>query len=285
MVDDLTRVRASYDRNPEREWRRLEGGAQARLEYIVTMHALARHLPPPDPPCHVLDAGGGPGRYTLALAERGYHVTLLDLSPALLDLARTRLAAAPLAVRDRVAGVVEGSVTDLAPFASAQFDAVLCLGGVLSHLPDHAARRRALGELGRVLRPVGPLFVSAFNRLAGFRSAVQWPGAWSQFFPRLLAGGQVPMGPEAIPTYAFYPEEFTGELAKVGFAVRALYGCQGLGAHLQEEHLLALMDDHERWALWQRALLDTCDHPNIVGMSSHLLAVTSQHQAGDARSI
>ncbi len=279
MAQDLARVRASYDRDPEREWRRLEGGAQARLEYTVTMHVLARHLPPPDPPCHMLDAGGGPGRYTLALARRDYRVTLLDLSPALLDLARARLAEAEPAVRGRIAGVVEGSVTDLTPFADAQFDAVLCLGGVLSHLPDPTARRRALGELGRVLRPGGPLFATAFNRLAGFRSAVQWPGAWSQFFPRLLEGGQVPMGPDAIPTYAFFPEEFTGELAQAGFDIRALYGCQGLGAHLQEEHLLALMDDRERWAMWRRVLLDTCGHPNVIGVSSHLLAVTSRHRA------
>ena len=218
---------------------------------------------------------GDPG----ALAARGYRVTLLDLSPALLDLARARIAAAEPAVRQRVAGVVEGSITDLTTFANAQFDAVLCLGGVLSHLPDLAARQRALRELGRVLRPAGPLFATAFNRLAGFRSAVQWPGAWSQFFPRLLEGGQVPMGPDAIPTYAYFPEEFTGELTRVGFDIRALYGCQGLGAHLQEEHLLALMDDRERWVVWRQVLLDTCGHPNVIGVSSQLLAVASQHQA------
>ena len=279
-MDDLARVRASYDRDPEREWRRLEGGAQARLEYVVTMHVLTQHLPPPYPPCHLLDAGGGPGRYTLALARQGYRVTLLDLSPALLDLARVHIAAAEPAVRGRVTAVVEGSITDLAGLADAQFDAVLCLGGVLSHLPDPAARQRALRELGRVLRPAGPLFATAFNRLAGFRSAVQWPGAWSQFFPRLLESGHVTMGPDALPVYTFWPEEFTGELAQAGLIVRALYGCQGLGAHLQEEHLLALMDDPERWPLWRQALLDTCGHPTIVGVSPHLLAVATRQCAG-----
>jgi SAM-dependent methyltransferase len=280
MEAGLARVRASYDNDPEREWRRLEGGAQARLEWVVTNHALARHLPPPGPSCHLLDAGGGPGRYTLALAGQGYRVTLLDLSPALLDLARARVAAAELAVRGRVAGIVEGSVTDLGGFASGRFDAALCLGGVLSHLPEASDRRRALDELMRVLKPSGPLFVTAFNRLAGFRSAVQWPHAWGQFFPRLLEGGHVPMGPDAIPTYAFSPEEFVAELAGAGMMVRVLYGCQGLGAHLHEDHLLALMDDPARWPLWRRALLDTCDHPNIVGVSSHLLAVAGRADAG-----
>lgn len=83
------------------------------------------------------------------------------------------------------------------------------------------------------------------------------------------------MGPNGIPTYTFYPEELVDELSSAGLVVRTLYGCQGLGAHLQEDNLLALMDDAERWQSWQQVLLDTCDHPNIVGVSSHLLAVAS----------
>lgn len=275
MPEQFDRVRANYDEAPEREWDRLASGSHGRLEWIVTTHALARHLPAPTPALRLLDAGGGPGRYTIALARRGYHMTLLDLSPALLALAREQLDAADPTVRQRIGGVMEGSITDLAPFGDAQFDAVLCLGGVLSHLPETGERQRALGELRRVLRPGGFLFISAFNRLAGMRSAIQWPQSWSQFFPRLLHGGDVPMGPGRIPTYTFYPEEFTTELARAGLTLCALYGCQGLGAHLPEEQLLAVMDDPGRWTLWRQALLATCDHPNIVGLSSHLLAVTS----------
>lgn len=275
MRDDLGPVRANYDAEPEREWQRLEDGAQARLEYIVTRYALARHLPAPTPSLQILDAGGGPGRYTIALAQQGYHLSLLDLSPALLALARERIAAAESEIRHNITAIVEGSITDLDTFTDGQFDAVLCLGGVLSHLPDAGDRHRALHELRRVVRPTGLVFISAFNRLAGFRSAVQWPNAWSQFFPQLLHGGRVPMGPNGIPTYTFYPEEFVAELAAAGLTVRNLYGGQGLGAHLQEENLLALMGDAERWQHWQQVLLDTCDHPNIVGVSSHLLAVAS----------
>ncbi len=273
ISEQAERVRDSYGHDPEREWRRLEGGVHARLEYLITCHALAQHLPPATTECPILDAGGGPGRYTVMLAQRGYRLTLLDLSPVLLALAQSRIAALDGAAQHRVDGVVAGSVTDLAAFADAQFGAVLCLGGVLSHLPDPGERQRALAELRRVLHPAGVLFIGAFNRLAAFRSAVQWPASWSQFFPRLLADGHVPMGPDALPTYAFYPEEFVDELRAAGFAVRTLYGCQGLGAHLQEEHMRALMDDPARWPLWRQALLETCDHPAIVGVSSHLLAL------------
>ena len=88
----IQRTRAAYDRYADREWSRLESGAQHRLEYLVTLNVLRRHLPPPQQSVHVLDAGGGPGRYTIALAERGYRVTVLDLSPRLLEIAQSRIA-------------------------------------------------------------------------------------------------------------------------------------------------------------------------------------------------
>lgn len=68
-------VERYYDSGVEREWERLE---RHRMEYAITLRVLTEYLPPA--PCAVLDVGGGPGRYALALAERGYAVTLLDLA-------------------------------------------------------------------------------------------------------------------------------------------------------------------------------------------------------------
>jgi SAM-dependent methyltransferase len=274
-LDDAARVRAAYAADPQREWDRLTSGAQDRLEWVVTRHALARHLPPPDGRRRVLDAGGGPGRYTIALAGQGYRLTLLDLCPALLELARRRIAEAPDAVRGRVEGLVEGSITDLGRFGDGAFDAVLCLGGPLSHLLDPGQRRLAVQELRRVARPGVPLFVSAMNRIAGLRGPVE---GWEiDFLDRFLAEyfhtGVVPMSSKPISLYHFWPEELVALLEEQGLAVERLYGTNGIGAHLREEHLLRLMADPGRWPLWEAALLQTCDHPNVVGVSRHLLAV------------
>jgi SAM-dependent methyltransferase len=240
---------------------------------MITMHALERHLPAPDGSAHILDAGGGPGRYTIALAVRGYWVTLLDLSPMLLGLAREKIAQAGENVRRRVVDVREGSITDLSSWAEGHFDAVLSLGGPLSHVIEPQARRRAVTELRRVARPGGLLFISVMNRLGAYRGGVQWPGCSPQVFPDLLATGITPIGPGGAPAYFFMPDTFVELLAASGLTVEHLYGCQGLGAHLQEENLLALMHDPDRWPAWRDLLLATCDHPNIVGVSNHLLAV------------
>jgi ubiquinone/menaquinone biosynthesis C-methylase UbiE len=70
-------IRRYTDKRTEQEWERL---GRHRTEFAVTIRALAGHLPPP--PARVLDCGGGPGRYAIELARRGYDVTLFDLSPA-----------------------------------------------------------------------------------------------------------------------------------------------------------------------------------------------------------
>lgn len=274
------RVREAYDEDPEHEWQRLTGSAQARLEYLITSHVLERHLPPA--PARMLDAGGGPGRYTIDLARRNYCVTLLDLSPALLRLAQQRIAAAAIPP-GCIEGLHQGSITDLSRFPAGcydavgfdavGFDAVLCLGGPLSHLLDADARAQALAELRRVARPGAPVFLSVLNRWGAYRSAVQWPKSWEQFFPALPATGQVGIGPQRAPAYFFEPDEFRAALESAGFEIQQLYGCSGLGAHLDEQNLQDLMADPLRWPQWQALLLETAGHPSIAGVSNLLLAL------------
>src|SRR5215212_4962852 len=207
MTGTLAQVRMAYDRYPEREWNRLVGGAQARLEYLITTHALQQHLPSPDPAHHLLDAGGGTGRYTLALAARGYYMTLLDLSPALLSLARQQIAQAPLAIQQRIEAIEEGSITDLSRFGDQQFDAVLCLGGPLSHILEQSERQHALHELGRVARVGAPLFISVMNRLGSYCSMIQWQ-TYARFSHQFARTGIGTIGPADAPAYFFLPEEF-----------------------------------------------------------------------------
>lgn len=268
----MERARAAYDLHPDREWERLIGGAQARLEYGITTHVIGRHLPP-DRPLRILDAGGGPGRYTIDLATQGHRMTLLDLSPNLLHLARKKIARMGAGVEARVEAVIEGSITDLSRLADREFDAVLCLGGPLSHVIDHDDRKRAIAELRRVAKPAAPIFISVMNKLGAYRSAVQWPDWFPGAIPRLVDGSIGVIGRGAAPTWFFMPEEFCEELVDSGLTIDHLYGCNGIGAHLDEDNLLNLMADDQRWPSWRDVLLKTCDHPNVLGVSNHILAV------------
>ena len=57
---------------------RLAAGV-GRLEFLRTTEVVARWLP--EPPAVVADVGGGPGRYTFWLADRGYSVRHRDVAP------------------------------------------------------------------------------------------------------------------------------------------------------------------------------------------------------------
>jgi hypothetical protein len=69
-------MQAYYALGKERD--RLESGA-GFLEYLRTIEIVGRHLPPP--PATIADIGGGPGRYTIWLAEVSYRVHHRDLVP------------------------------------------------------------------------------------------------------------------------------------------------------------------------------------------------------------
>lgn len=55
-------VKDWYAKNARTEWRRLGRGPYHQIEFMATMHFVEEYLPK-----HglVLDAGGGPGRYTI----------------------------------------------------------------------------------------------------------------------------------------------------------------------------------------------------------------------------
>jgi SAM-dependent methyltransferase len=76
-------IKNHYSQNAE--WERLYRNAWHRLEYDTTLYFLKKYLPSQG---RVLDAGGGPGRYTIALAQLGYDMVLFDLTPKLLEIAR-----------------------------------------------------------------------------------------------------------------------------------------------------------------------------------------------------
>ncbi len=130
-------VKAWYTKTASYEWRRLKQDAYHQIEFLTTMHFIEKHLPK-----HglVLDAGGGPGRYTIELAKRGYDVVLLDLVPEMLKAAERNIKRA--SAQERVKQIIEGSIDDLSMFDNGSFDAVLCLGAPLTHILDAEKRER-----------------------------------------------------------------------------------------------------------------------------------------------
>jgi ubiquinone/menaquinone biosynthesis C-methylase UbiE len=99
---------------------------------------------------HLLDVGAGTGLLALAAAPHVARVSALDVSPAMCDHLRAKLDRAGVSNVE----VLVDTATDL-PLADGTFDVVLS-NYCFHHLTD-AEKRRALLEIGRVLRPGGRL--------------------------------------------------------------------------------------------------------------------------------
>ena len=112
----------------------------------------------------VLDAGGGTGINAILMAQRCQRVTLLDITPGILDLARENIAAAGLSARIEV---IHGDITNLGRFADGAFSFVLCVGDAISYVLDR--RFQAMVELVRVARPGAILIVGCDSKLGFLR--------------------------------------------------------------------------------------------------------------------
>ncbi len=110
------------------------------------------------------DAGGilelacGTGRCLIPLAEAGHVVTGLDVSPAMLAIARNKALAAGLADRVRL---IEGDMRD---FSLGRFFGLVFIAlNSLMHLETRGQQLQALACAGRHLQPRGRLVVDLFN--------------------------------------------------------------------------------------------------------------------------
>jgi SAM-dependent methyltransferase len=106
----------------------------------------------------VLELACGTGRCLLPLAALGHSVTGLDVSPAMLDLARRKVADAGLG--DRVT-LLSGDMRDFD--LGRRFGLVFIALNSLMHLESRQEQRQALACAGRHLAPGGRLVVDLFN--------------------------------------------------------------------------------------------------------------------------
>lgn len=143
----------------------------------VRRHVIDRHLATylPGPPASIVDVGGGAGTQSLPLAARGYYITIVDSSPAMLERAAAALSRQPDDVASRVR-LVEAKGEDAGGSLGGEvFEGVLC-HGVLPYVNDPSP---LVASLGTLCAPRGVVSVVAKN-MANLAVAHALRGEWAE---------------------------------------------------------------------------------------------------------
>lgn len=265
MSDDVSDIRAFYNSSPQREHERL---AQHQLEYDLTWRYLKRYLPPDG---SVLEVGAATGRYTLELARRGYAVTAVDLSAALLDLCRQNLEAEGL---DKRVQLLVADARDLSSVEQTGFDAALLMGP-LYHLIVEADRKTAVQQVAQRLRDGGVIFSALLSRYGVLSDLIRNKPDWIE--DQAEVGSVLAHGkrPDDAPRggfrgYLAQASEIAPLHESAGFETLAVAGGEPVIA--ADDDSYNRLDGKQR-ELWLDLLVNVSTEPSIVGASRHLLYV------------
>ena len=265
-------VEEFYSNTVLREWKRLKRkiGHESVMEFYTTMQFLEKYLPKKG---LILDAGSGPGRYSIELAKRGYRVVMLDPIKESVEFGKRAFRRKGLS--SRLEGAYVGRIEDLGMFKDNTFDAVLCLGAPLSHVMDEKLREKSASELVRVAKRRAPVMVAVIGRLS-----LLW--AIPERFPNEIEGEYFKTWYEKgdysgefggfAPFHGFRSEELKDLFGKK-LDIKAMVALEGFLSLQRGTTLTKLYRNKKRFGLWLKLHHKYWEDPTVVDISSHMMLI------------
>jgi len=235
---------------------------EGRLRSDLSFDNLQDFLPPQAKDLCALDVGCGTGAAAIRLARLGMHITVLDSSPAMLDIAKRKAEEAGVADKIVLQHGDAAQLTNL--FRAASFDVILC-HNVLEYLDDPIA---VLCGAARSLRDSSAILSVLVRNRAGevFKAAIQAGdlavaesnliAEWGQ---ETLYGGRVRL---------FTPDRLQAMLNAASLAVTAERGVRVLADYLPSR--ISRSADYERIFELERKL---SRRPEYAGVARYTQCV------------
>ena len=261
-MDETEIVKNNYDANADSEWNRLEG---FHFEFEITKKYLRKFMRGKT----VLDIGGGPGRYSIWLAQQGYDVTLVDLSDGNAALAESKSRENGVNVDVRVC-----DARDLSRLRLGKFDNILVMGP-LYHLSDVKDRAKCIKEAKKHLADGGVLFASFITITAGYNFYLDErpydlpDEPCKDLFDR-MEKDETWSGPAFTQATFINSVEILPFFERLGFEKMALFGQEGLAG----PRLTCLEKSPDAVRNFYLDLsLRLCENPQYYAYSNHLMYV------------
>ena len=255
-------IRNFYDGSVEAEWERIDN----RPEFLITCRYINRYI---KAGYKVLDIGGGPGRYSLWLAEKGCDVTLLDLSPQNVSFAKKKAAERGLTLNALV-----GDARTVDETAPGLYDCILLMGP-LYHLLEESDRIKAINASLRLLKPDGIIFVSFINMFSGMIYAMKIDppviidGNESEFYRAVLEDRSF-TGEAFTQAFFIHQREVLPFMAQFPLEKLHYFGQEGITSPCESNIMSQPKEIVEAWLDMSEKLAERED---LLSWSEHLMYV------------
>lgn len=229
-------------------------------EYLITMKYIEKYLTPNS---KIIEIGAGTGRYSIALADKGYDVTAVELVPHNIEIMNKKVKPS------HNIKIYEGNACDLSFIESNQFDIVLLLGPMY-HLFNNNDKHKAISESIRVAKKNGIIYSAYCNN-----DTVMYKMFYKKRILSYIDSGLVDSDfhAKSSPNMVFelYRKPDIDELMKDYDVTRLHFVGVDMLSYLYSNKLNSL--NKREFEEYMKFLFAICEREDLTGFSQHMLDI------------
>ena len=232
------------------------------VEFLTTMRYIEKYL---KPGMRILEIGAGTGRYSHALAQKGYQVDAVELVEHNIEVFRENTA------EGEDITVTQGDARVLSAFGDEEYDMVLLLGPMY-HLFTHEDRVQAISETIRVAKK-GGIVMAAYcgndatvMQFCFMRGMIKDP-----YYKERIDADTFKLRSDLEEIFVLYRKEDVDSLM-AGFDIERLHY---IGTDLLTKYIGDTVEsfDDETFELYIDYCLAVCEREDMIGFSNHTLDI------------
>ena len=229
-------------------------------EYLTTMKYIEKYL---NPSSKLIEIGAGTGKYSLALAQRGYDVTAVELVPHNIEIMKKKVTT------HQNIKIYEGNACDMSAFESESYDIVLLLGPMY-HLFTDEDKHKAMSEAVRLAKKGGVIYASYCNNDTSIYKLFYKKKILDYLEKGLIKEDYHTFSsPEEI--FELYRKSDIDKLMERYDVTRLHFVGVDMLSYISDDRL-DLLSDRE-FEEYMKFLSNLCEREDCVGMSIHMLDI------------
>lgn len=258
MTYNAEEIIRSYTRNAAIED---QSEKKRSLRTEIPREFIKRHIKPTE---IALDAGGGVGINAVMMAGLCRSVTLLDITPEILALAKVNIDDSGM---QGTIQIHRGDICDLSEFEDGSFSFVVCVGDALSYVLEQ--REKAVSELVRVAKS-GSILILGGDSKYGFMRLRLAEGKLDEAVEILHTDETYcGMGPK---THLYTVSEMETLLERNGCRLLQVASTPSLSDTVDTASYL----EKDSWDDLLELEMRLCTQPELLGTGLHLLFVAQK---------